>query len=225
MYADRADAGRQLATDLLHLKDQDPVLLALPRGGVPVAFEIAKALAAPLGLVFVRKLGAPYNREFALGAVADGDPPVVVLHEHALRMLDLSEGQMAPSIDRELAEIQRRRGIYGPEALKEDLAAKTVILVDDGIATGATMEAAIAWVRRRNPRRIVVAVPIGSPSTLDKLGTTVDEVVCPSRDEWMSSVGSAYMNFEQVDDSTVSALLRRAAEITAGDSSPDSARA
>lgn len=224
MFSDRADAGRQLAADLLHLKDQDPVLLALPRGGVPVAFEIAMALAAPLGLVFVRKLGAPYNREFALGAVADGDPAVVVLHEHALRMLDLSEGQMAPSIDRELAEIRKRRGIYGPEAVKEDLAAKTVILVDDGIATGATMEAAIAWVRRRDPRKIVVAVPIGSPTTLDKLATTVDEVVCPRRDEWLSSVGSAYMNFDQVDDATVRSLLCRAADNSDRDSSPGQSR-
>ena len=212
MFTDRADAGRQLAAELVRFKTEDPLILALPRGGVPVAFEIAEQLQAPLGLVFVRKLGAPYNPEFAVGAVADGDEPVVVLHEHALRMLDLSKEQLIPSIARELEEILRRRDLYGPEAVKEDLAGRTVILVDDGIATGATMEAAVEWARRRKPRRLVIAVPIGSPTTLGRLAERVDDVVCANRDEWFSAVGSAYVNFDQVDDEAVRSLLRHAAE-------------
>lgn len=212
MFADRADAGRQLAAALQHLKTENPLLLALPRGGVPVAFEIAERLDAPLGLILVRKLGAPFNPEFAVGAVADGEEPVIVLHEPALVMLGLSEERLQPAIDRDLEEIRRRREVYGPQAVPQDLAGRTVVLVDDGIATGATMEAAVEWARRRDPRRIVVAVPIGSPSTLETLGETVDEVVCVNRTEWFSSVGSAYLNFAQVDDATVTDLLRRAAD-------------
>ena len=212
MFADRVDAGRQLAAALLHLKDERPILLALPRGGVPVAFEVAARIEAPLALVFVRKLGAPFHQEFAVGAVADGAEPVIVLHEPALAMLGLTKEGLQPAIDRDLEEIRRRRKIYGPEAVPEDLEGRTVILIDDGIATGATMEAAIEWVRRRHPGRIVIAVPIGSPTTLATLGEKVDEVVCVERSEWFSSVGSAYRDFAQVDDATVTDLLRRAAE-------------
>lgn len=143
MFADRADAGRQLAAELLHLNTERPVLLALPRGGVPVAFEVAMQLEAPLGLVFVRKLGAPFNPEFAVGAVADGADSVAVLHQPALAMLGLSREHLQPAIDRDLEEIRQRRKTYGPEAIQEDLEGRTVILVDDGVATGATMEAAI----------------------------------------------------------------------------------
>ncbi len=212
MFADRNDAGRQLAAALLHLKDERPILLALPRGGVPVAFEVATQLDAPLALVFVRKLGAPFQPEFAVGAVADGAEPVIVLHKPALAMLGLTREALQPAIDRDLEEIRRRRKMYGPEAVPEELEGRTVILIDDGIATGATMEAAIEWVRRRHPGRIVIAVPIGSPTTLATLGEKVDEVVCVERSEWFSSVGSAYRDFAQVDDATVTDLLRRAAE-------------
>ena len=212
MFADRADAGRQLAAKLLRLKKERPVLLALPRGGVPVAFEVAVQLESPLGLVFVRKLGAPFNPEFAVGAVADGAEPVVVLHEPALAMLGLSREHLQPAIDRDLDEICQRRKTYGPDAIPEDLEGRTVILVDDGIATGATMEAAVEWVRRRHPGRIVIAVPIGSPTTLASLAKAVDEVVCVEKNKWFSAVGSAYQNFAQVDDATVTDLLRRAAE-------------
>ena len=211
MFADRADAGRRLAAELLDLKAQDPLLLALPRGGVPVAFEIAGPLRAPLGLVFVRKLGAPFNPEYAIGAVANGADPVIILHEQPIAMLDLSKAHLQAAIDRDLEEIRRRRETYGPDAVKDDLAGKTVILVDDGIATGATMEAAVEWARRRSPRKLVIAIPIGSPTTLTKLAERVDEVVCVEKDEWFSAVGSAYLDFAQVDDETVSTLLRRAA--------------
>ncbi len=221
MFADRVDAGRQLAAALLHLKDEKPILLALPRGGVPVAFEVATQLDAPLGLVFIRKLGAPFQPEFAVGAVADGAEPVIVLHKPALAMLGLTKEALQPAIDRDLEEIRRRRKIYGPEAVPDDLEGRTVILIDDGIATGATMEAAIEWVRRRHPGRMVIAIPIGSPTTLATLGEKVDEVVCVERSEWFSSVGSAYRNFAQVDDATVTDLLRRAAEARKADDRSD----
>lgn len=217
MFADRIDAGRQLAATLLHLKDERPILLALPRGGVPVAFEVATQLDAPLALVLIRKLGAPFQPEFAVGAVADGAEPVIVLHKPALAMLGLTREALQPAIDRDLEEIRRRRKTYGPEAVPDDLEGRTVILIDDGIATGATMEAAIEWVHRRHPGRIVIAVPIGSPTTLATLGEKVDEVVCVERSEWFSSVGSAYRNFTQVDDATVTDLLRRAAEARKAD--------
>lgn len=217
MFADRVDAGRQLAAELLRLKDERPILLALPRGGVPVAFEVAAQLDAPLALVFVRKLGAPFQPEFAVGAVADGAEPVIVLHKPTLAMLGLTRKALQPAIDRDLEEIRRRRKMYGPEAVPEELEGRTVILIDDGIATGATMEAAIEWVRRRHPGRVVIAIPIGSPTTLATLGEKVDEVVCVERSEWFSSVGSAYRNFAQVDDATVTDLLRRAAEIRKAD--------
>ncbi len=212
MFADRFDAGRRLAAELGHLKTEEPVLLALPRGGVPVAFEIARQLEAPLGLVFVRKLGAPFNPEFAVGAVADGADPVVVLHQPALTLLGLSKERLQPAIEQDLEELRRRREAYGPQSVREDLKGRTVILVDDGIATGATMEASVRWVRQRHPRRIVIAVPIGSPTTLASLAEEVDEVVCVEKDEWFSAVGSAYLNFAQVDDATVVDLLNRAAE-------------
>ncbi len=224
MFADRADAGRQLAEALRHLKPEQPLLLALPRGGVSVAFEVAERLDAPLGLVLVRKLGAPFNPEFAVGAVADGADPVIILHDSALAMLDLTRERLQPAIDRDLEEIRRRRAAYGEQAVLEDLAGRTVILVDDGIATGATMEAAIEWVRRRHPRRIVVAVPIGSPTTLEAIGETVDEVVCVNRSDWFSSVGSAYQDFAQVDDATVTELLRRAAGNRSAQTRDDEAR-
>ncbi len=224
MFADRADAGRQLAEALRHLKPEQPLLLALPRGGVSVAFEVAERLDAPLGLVLVRKLGAPFNPEFAVGAVADGADPVIILHDSALAMLDLTRERLQPAIDRDLEEIRRRRAAYGEQAVLEDLAGRTVILVDDGIATGATMEAAIEWVRRRHPRRIVVAVPIGSPTTLEAIGETVDEVVCVNRSDWFSSVGSAYRDFAQVDDATVTELLRRAAGNRSAQTRDDEAR-
>lgn len=212
MFADRADAGRQLAAALTHLRGEDLLLLALPRGGVPVAFEISRQFKASLGLVLVRKIGAPYNREFAVGAVAGAADPVVVFHDSALRMMDLSREDMQPAVDREIAEIRKRRDAYGRDFIVEDLHAKTVILVDDGIATGATMEAAIEWARQRNPRRLVIAVPIGSPRTLAGLADRVDEIVCVNEDDWFSAVGSAYADFAQVSDETVRDLLRRAAE-------------
>ena len=212
MFADRFDAGRRLAAELSHLKTERPVLLALPRGGVPVAFEIARKLEAPLGLVFVRKLGAPLNAEFAVGAVADGGDPVVVLHQPALTLLGLSKERLQVAIELDLQELRRRREAYGPQAVREDLKGRTVILVDDGIATGATMEASVRWVRQRHPRRIVIAVPIGSPTTLASLAEEVDDVVCVERDDWFSAVGSAYLDFAQVDDATVMDLLRRSAE-------------
>ena len=212
VFADRAEAGRRLAAELIHLKGEAPVLLALPRGGVPVAFEIAAQLAAPLGLVLVRKIGAPYNPEFAVGAVAGAADPVVVLHDSALKMLDLSREELRPAIDRACEALRERRETYGAAAIQDDLRDKTVILVDDGIATGATMEAAVAWARRQRPRRLVVAVPIGSPASLAKLAEQADEVVCADRNDWYSAVSSAYLDFAQVDDETVRAMLRRAAD-------------
>ena len=212
MFADRVEAGRRLAAELMHLKGEAPVLLALPRGGVPVAFEIAEQLEAPVGLAVVRKIGAPDNPEFAIGAVAGATDPAVVLHDSTLRMLDLSREQLEPAINRAREALRDRSETYGMDAIRQDLRDKTVILVDDGIATGATMEAAVEWARQYQPRRLVVAVPVGSPTSLAKLAERVDEVVCADPDDWISAVSSAYLDFAQVDDETVRALLQRAAE-------------
>lgn len=211
MFADRAEAGRRLAADLYHLKDEAPVLLALPRGGVPVAAEIARQLKAPLGLALVRKIGAPDNSEYAVGAVAGATDPVVILHDSTLKLLDLSREQLQSAIDDACETLRRHGEAYCAVAIQEDLQDKTVILVDDGVATGATMEAAVAWARRQSPRRVVVAVPIGSPASLARLAEQADEVVCADRNDWFSAVSSAYLDFGQVDDETVKALLRQAA--------------
>jgi putative phosphoribosyl transferase len=211
IFRDRADAGRQLAKLLLPMALEDPVVLALPRGGVPVGAEIAKALGAPLDVAFVRKIGAPGQPELAVGAVADGDDPEIVLNHALVQELGLAEDYLAAEATRELGAIERRRDEYQALRPAIDHAGRDVIVVDDGVATGMTMQAALRHIRRRVPRRLIAAAPVASREALAMLREEADEVVCLSNPRSFGSVGSFYCVFAQVSDEEVAALLKEAA--------------
>jgi len=210
MFQDRSDAGRQLARQLERLRGQALVVLALPRGGVPVAFEIASALRAPLDLLLVRKLGSPENPELAIGAIVDGAEPQIVRNDDLMRALGVSEAQLQLRAKHELAELERRRTLYLSGRAPVAVLGKTVIVVDDGIATGATMRAALQGLRRRAPARVVLAVPVASPEAIALLRGEADEVECVWAPVDLGAVGAAYRNFRQVSDDEVIDLLDRA---------------
>jgi putative phosphoribosyl transferase len=210
LFADRGEAGRRLAEGLMHLAGQSPVVLALPRGGVPVAFEIARALEAPLDVVLVRKIGAPFQPELALGAVVDGGRAETVLNDDLVRELQIPEGYIADESARQLEEIERRRELYLEGRAGVPVEGRTVIVVDDGIATGATMEAALHATRRANPKRLVLAVPVAPPDTIERLRPQADEVVCLATPRLFGAIGAFYDDFRQLTDEEVVGLLRRA---------------
>ena len=210
LFKDRRDAGRRLAEHLLPLKDKHPVVLALPRGGVPVGFEVARALAAPLDLILVRKIGAPDNEEFAVGAIADGEHPDVVIDQHIVSALDISPEYLDEAKTAALAEIERRRHVWLGDRQPVEIAGCTAIVVDDGIATGATMRAALRATRRRKPKRIVLAVPVAAQDALEALRREVDEVVCLDSPDDFGAVGFFYRQFPQLHDAEVTALLDEA---------------
>jgi putative phosphoribosyl transferase len=205
-FRDRAEAGQALARALSHYARRDDVIvLALPRGGVPVAAEVAKELGAPLDVFLVRKLGVPGHEELAMGAIASGG--VLVLDEGVLRWLGISEEQIQRALARELDELRRREAAYRDGRPPPDLKGKTVILVDDGLATGATMQAAARAVRRHEPARIVIAVPVASRATCDEFRGEVDEVVCAVTPAPFHAVGNWYEDFSQTSDEQVRELL------------------
>lgn len=210
-FQDRYDAGRFLAGLLRHHAD-DPsvVVLALPRGGVPVAYEIAQALNAPLDVFVVRKLGAPGYEELAMGAIATGG--VRVLNEEVIERLDISESAIEAATAVEALELARREKIYRGDRKPVKIQQRTVILVDDGLATGASMLAAVQALRRQGPASIIIAVPVGSRETCDKLRAEVDELICGDTPEPFYAVGSWYSNFIQTTDEEVERLLRNAAD-------------
>jgi len=208
-FIDRTDAGRRLAKALASYKSRKTVVLALPRGGVPVAAEIAEALGAPLDLILVRKIGAPSQPELALGAVVDGASPVTVRNEEVISLTGVSEHEFAAARDRELAEIERRRKTYLGDRPHPQLASRTVIVVDDGIATGATARAALQAMRLHKPSKLVLAVPVAPTETLRKLRSEVDDLVCLEDYEDFGAIGLFYSNFRQVSDAEVIALLER----------------
>lgn len=208
-FRDRTEAGQRLARALAAFKGKPAVVLALPRGGVPVAVEVAAALAAPLDLVLVRKIGVPSQPELAAGAVVDGGKPVVVRNEDIIRLAGVSEADFAATRDRELAEIERRRKLYLGDRPHPDLEGRTVIAVDDGIATGATTRAALRALRARGPRRLVLAVPVAPTSTLAELKGEADDIVCLEDHEVFGAIGLFYADFSQVADATVTELLAR----------------
>jgi putative phosphoribosyl transferase len=185
---------------------QDVVVLALPRGGVPVAFEVAEALDAPLDIFVVRKLGMPGHPEFAIGAIASGG--VRVLSEDAIRWYGISSSQIEAVAAEELAELERREREYRQGRALTDLHGRTVILVDDGLATGSSMRAAVQAVRAHKPARVVVAVPVGAPSTCEEFADITDETVCARMPEPFSAVGLWYRDFSQTTDAEVGALLQ-----------------
>ena len=215
MFPDRTEAGRCLAQRLLGFKDQHPVVLALPRGGVPVGFEIARALAAPLDLILVRKIGAPYREELAIGAIADGEQPELVTDRGLIGVLDVTSEYLEQAKSRALEEIERRRRVWFGDRRPIDVAGCTAIVVDDGIATGATMRVALRSIRRRKPARLVLAVPVAPPDTLKELRGEVDETICLDTPADFSAVGQFYERFPQLQDEEVTALLDRARELDA----------
>jgi predicted phosphoribosyltransferase len=208
---DRVDAGRQLAGALLHLKEARPIVLALPRGGVPVAFEVAVALEAPLDVVLVRKIGAPGQPELGLGAVVDGTSPQIVLNEELVQLVRPGKAYLEAEEKRQFAEIERRRGLYRPGRATISLSGRTAIVVDDGIATGGTMKAVLLALRNAGAGRLVLAVPLAPADSLEELSPLADEVVCLMSPEPFYSVGSHYRDFAQTTDDEVIHLLARAA--------------
>jgi len=210
-FADRHEAGNVLASRLRHYAGRpDVVVLALPRGGVPVAFEVAKALRAPLDIFVVRKLGVPMHRELAMGAIASGN--VRVLNKDVIDWYRISERAIEDAVREESRELERGEREYRQGRPLIDLHGRTVILVDDGLATGSTMRAAVLAVRHHGPARVVVAVPVGAPSTCEEFADISDETVCVRTPEPFSAVGQWYADFTQTTDDEVRALLREHAE-------------
>lgn len=211
VFQDRAEAGRLLAERLAAMQLADPLVLALPRGGVPVGAEIARALHAPLDVALVRKIGAPDQPELAIGAVADGDEPEIVLNERVLRELGLDADHVARQAARELATVEQRRREYAALRPAAGPEGRTVIVVDDGVATGMTMQAALRHVRRRRPVRLIAAVPVASREAFAMLEGEADQVVCLSVPRRFASVGGFYRDFSQVSDAEVMRLLKQCA--------------
>ena len=210
IFRDRIDAGRQLAAKLRHLKERNPVVLALPRGGVPVGFEIAQALGAPLDLVLVRKIGVPWQPELALGAVTDGDDPSVFIDRDLSSELAIPEDYITEETELQMEELERRKRAYRAGRAPLDIAGRAAIVVDDGIATGATMRVALQATRRRNPSWLVVAAPVAAPDTIASLRPEADEVVCVESPAGLSSIGFYYRDFHQISDAEVTDILARA---------------
>lgn len=219
MFRDREEAGRRLAERLRALDLPRPLVLALPRGGVPVAYRIATALGAPLDLVLVRKIGVPFQPELALGAVVDGDTPEIVVNEDIARALGISEDEIARAAASEVVEIERRRRIYLRGRAPLPVAGRTAIVVDDGIATGATVRAALQALRRRDPERLVLAIPVAPPDTVAALRAVTDEIICLEMPHHFTAVGAYYEDFAQLSDAEVIALLDQAGE-QEGESAP-----
>jgi putative phosphoribosyl transferase len=208
-FKDRADAARKLALALADYKNHQPVILALPRGGVPVAAKVAAALNAPLDLILVRKIGVPYQPELAMGAVVDGDKPLVVRNEDVIRFAGIADSEFNAVCDSELAEIERRRQRYLGSRERVEVAGRTAIVIDDGIATGATTRAALRATRMRKPRKLILAVPVAPTDSLAARRQEADEVVCLEAHIDLRAIGFYYSNFRPVSDDEVIELLAR----------------
>ena len=206
-FHDRIEAGRKLAEAVAALKPETPVVLGLPRGGVPVAAEVARRLGAPLGVILVRKLGAPGQQELAVGAVGDGDPPVTVFNPDILKALGLREADLAERIAEKASEIAERRRRYLGGRDLVPVKGRTAVIVDDGIATGATVRAALQVLKAQGAARVVLAVPVGPADVVAELSGDVDDLVCLERPEPFIAVGAHYARFPQVEDDEVIRLL------------------
>ncbi|HVM78624.1 MAG TPA: phosphoribosyltransferase [Stellaceae bacterium] len=221
VFRDRQEAGRLLAERLAGLRESLPVVLGLPRGGVPVAFEIAQALRAPLDVLLVRKIGVPWQPELALGAISDGEEPELFIDEQLKTLLEIDEEYIADARKRAIAEIERRRTEFRAGQPAIDVSGRVAIVVDDGIATGATTRVALRALRRRKPSRVILAVPVAPPDSLAGLRSEADEIVCLEKPEDMGAVGLYYRDFRQTTDQEVTDLLARARRDLAGAPAPE----
>jgi putative phosphoribosyl transferase len=212
LFTDRREAGRQLALALGDLASERPVVLALPRGGVPVAYEVARALKAPLDLVMVRKIGAPGHAELGIGAVVDGDDPQIVINTELAAQVGATDAYIRAQAERELQEIERRRACYTRGREPVPLKDRTAIVVDDGIATGGTARAVLQALSRTGARRVVLAVPVAPPQAVEQLVEAADEVACLATPDPFYAVGLHYTDFAQTTDDEVVELLDRARE-------------
>lgn len=209
LFKNRIEAGQMLAAALTSYKCADPVILALPRGGVPVAAEIASEFGAPLDLVLVRKIGVPGHEELAMGAVVDGEMPTVVRNHEVISWAGVSETEFDRVCDRELDEIERRRKLYMRGRGRVPLYNRVVIVVDDGLATGATSKAALIAAAARRPRELVLAVPVASREAIEDLRREADRIVCLKVPDFFEGVGAHYRDFHQVSDAELAEILYR----------------
>jgi putative phosphoribosyl transferase len=208
-FRDRTEAGRKLAAALAEYRERDPVVLALPRGGVPVGAEIAAAMGASLDLIMVRKIGAPGQPELAMGAVVDGAEALVVRNDDVIASAGVDEAEFAAACQRELAEIERRRRQFIGGRPPVEVSGRTAIVVDDGVATGATTRAALRAVRKRGPDLLVLAVPVAPTSSLAELRQEADDVVCLEDHELFGAIGMFYSDFRQLSDQEVIEMMAR----------------
>lgn len=209
MFKDRKDAGQQLAQKLIrHLTNQkeNPIILALPRGGVVVGYEVAKALKVPLDVLVVRKIGSPFNPEFAIGAIAECD--IQIIDQDSARVVGATTRDLKQIINSEREELKRRAGLYRRGKSPKSLKGKTVIIVDDGLATGLTAQAAIESVHKLKAKKIILAVPVCAYETAERLKKIVDDLICLSSQHELSAIGLYYQNFGQVTDEGVVKLLK-----------------
>lgn len=209
-FSDRRDAGRQLAEALKALDLADPVVLALPRGGVPVGYEVARALKAPLDILLVRKIGAPGHEEYGIGAVVGGSHPHRILNEEAMEIVQPSPVYVEAETARQLREIERRHALYSGDRAPVPTKGRAVIVVDDGIATGGTMRVALKALREAGPASLVVAIPVAPRSAVEALKGEADHVVCLHAPDAFRAVGLHYAHFDQTSDEEVIDLLREA---------------
>lgn len=208
-FSDRRDAGRQLAERLPKIDPENSVVIALPRGGVPVGAVVAESLGVPLDVILVRKIGAPMQPELAVGAVTDGEEMQVTVNEDIKAELGLTDADVEELARKQLPEIERRRKIYYEGRKPTPLAGKTVVVVDDGVATGATVNSALRLIRRQKPARLILALPVAPADAIRRLEKHADEVVCLSTPTPFFAVGAHYVDFSQVEDAEVVEILRQ----------------
>lgn len=207
IFRNRKQAGELLAEELARRAFPDPIVLGLPRGGVPVAAEVAAKLKAPLDIILVRKIGAPMQRELAVGAVVDGGAPEIVRNEELISLVGITENEFQQEAKRQLEIIEERRKLWVAGRSRIPVKGKTAIIVDDGIATGATVKASLHALKRQGPQRIVIATPVASRESLEELRRETDDVICLETPEYLGAIGFFYAEFSQVSDAEVSRIL------------------
>jgi putative phosphoribosyl transferase len=219
-FKDRTEAGRLLGKAIAEKDYPDPVVLALPRGGIPIAMEVARALAAPMDLILVRKIGVPSQPELAAGAIVDGGEPETIYNDDVIAMTGLTRNHVDELGKRQLEEIERRRALYLKDRPAVPVAGRTAIVVDDGIATGATARAALHAMRRKQAQKVVLAVPVGPTDTLASFAGEADEVICLSEPSPFYAIGIHYLDFRQLDDDDVIDLMVKADRLRGNETGP-----